>query len=144
MAALNSATRMDYWREYFKTCNGDIFETIEKAIMIAASDYPKEFRIKRDCIAQTLFSCKLIKVFGCDKVELGFPVINEKQNDDNVDDDHHHQVSDYNYGVAEALTHEIELESQMFGEVVRIKEIVDKYQDEVFLYYFIFLDFYLV
>ncbi|KAL8261622.1 hypothetical protein R6Q59_025671 [Mikania micrantha] len=48
MAASKSAARMGYWREFFKTSNGDIFETIEKAIMIAASDYPKEFGIRRD------------------------------------------------------------------------------------------------
>ncbi|GJT03148.1 hypothetical protein Tco_0824317 [Tanacetum coccineum] len=44
MAALKSGSKMlDYWREYFRSSNGDIFETIEKAIM---------------CI-------------GCNKVELG-------------------------------------------------------------------------
>ncbi|GJV22607.1 hypothetical protein Tco_1375302 [Tanacetum coccineum] len=31
---------LDYWREYFRSSNGDILETIEKAIMVAASDYP--------------------------------------------------------------------------------------------------------
>ncbi|KAK9065694.1 hypothetical protein SSX86_015095 [Deinandra increscens subsp. villosa] len=95
MAGSKSGARMGYWREYFKNSNGDIFETIEKAIMIAASDYPKEFGIRRDGIAQMLFN-----------------------------------FSDYNYGAAEALTDEIEEESQMFGEVMRIKEIVDHNQDE--------------
>ncbi|KAI7739733.1 hypothetical protein M8C21_000499 [Ambrosia artemisiifolia] len=54
MAGCKSGARMGYWREYFKSCNGDVFEIIEKAIMIAASDYPKEFGIKRDGIAQIL------------------------------------------------------------------------------------------
>ncbi|KVH94777.1 Transcription elongation factor, TFIIS/CRSP70, N-terminal, sub-type [Cynara cardunculus var. scolymus] len=135
MAALESGGRMDYWREYFQTSNGDLFETIEKAIMVAASDYPKEFRIRRDGIAQILFSCNLIKCCGCDKLELGFPADDEQEDDD--DDDHKelndniiNKVSDYDYGVAEALTDEIEEESQMFGEVMRIKQIVDNHQDE--------------
>lgn len=126
MAASKSAARMDYWREYFKSSNGDIFETIEKAIIVAASDYSKEFRIRRDGIAQTLFSCKLIKCSGCDNVELGFPEDDEHE-DLNVGN---HQINNYDYGVAEALTDEIEEESQMFGEVMRIKEIVDNNQDE--------------
>lgn len=137
MAASKSAGRMDYWRDYFRTSNGDLFETIEKAIIVAASDYPKEFRIRRDGIAQTLFSCKLIKCSGCDKLELGFPADDEQQDDDD-DDDHkevnvgnnNNQVSNYSYGVAEALTDEIEEESQLFGEVMRIKEVVDNHQDE--------------
>ncbi|KAD6119620.1 hypothetical protein R6Q59_014867 [Mikania micrantha] len=135
MAASKSAARMGYWREFFKTSNGDIFETIEKAIMIAASDYPKEFGIRRDGIAQTLFNCKLIKCYGCDEVKLGVPAIDEQQDDDENHDNinvGNHQVSSYkyDYGVAEALTDEIEEESQMFGEVMRIKQIVDNNQDE--------------
>ncbi|KAL7585602.1 hypothetical protein Lser_V15G42658 [Lactuca serriola] len=126
MAASKSAARMDYWREYFKSSNGDIFETIEKAIIVAASDYSKEFRIRRDGIAETLFSCKLIKCSGCDKVELGLPGDQEQQ-DLNVGN---HQINNYDYGVAEALTDEIEEESLIFGEVMRIKEIVDNNQDE--------------
>ncbi|KAF5786039.1 putative transcription regulator IWS1 family [Helianthus annuus] len=129
-----SAARMGYWREYFKTSNGDIFETIEKAIMIAACDYPKEFGVRRDGIAQTLFNCKLIKCYGCDKVELGVP---DEEQDDRDDGDNRkeiravdRQVSSYSYGVAEALTDEIEEESQVFGEVMRIREIVDNHQDE--------------
>ncbi|KAI3677968.1 hypothetical protein L6452_37242 [Arctium lappa] len=140
MAASKSGGRMDYWRDYFRSSNGDLFETIEKAIIVAASDYPKEFRIRRDGIAQTLFSCKLIKCSGCHKLELGFTA-DDEQHDDDDDDDHHqkevnvghnnnNQVSNYSYGVAEALTDEIEEESQMFGEVMRIKEIVNNHHDE--------------
>lgn len=45
--------------------NADIFEIIKRAIMVAASDHPVEFLTKRDDIAQTLFSCKLINCAGC-------------------------------------------------------------------------------
>nr|XP_043636168.1 probable mediator of RNA polymerase II transcription subunit 26b [Erigeron canadensis] len=131
MAASKSGERMDYWRDYFKSSNGDIFEIINKAILVAASDYPKEFRFKRDCIAQTLYSCKLIKCIGCDKVDIGVGFsINDDDNCKNVNVCDDHQVGDYNYRVAEALNDEIEAESQIFGEVLRIKEIVDSSQDE--------------
>lgn len=196
MSVPKSAARMDYWREYFGSANANIFDIIEGAIMMAASDYPNEFRIRRDSIAQTLFSCRLIKCSGCDKEELALPVddnaddddddddagdddgdegvkykskltdvdgnwskesskvINSSRNDDDDDeeeeeeedddDDHHrrdvevnemnHHVSNYSYGDAEALTDEIEEESQMFDEVMRIKEIVDNSPDEVFFF----------
>ncbi|KAI3667102.1 hypothetical protein L6452_42148 [Arctium lappa] len=222
-----AGARMDYWREFFGSANADIFEIIEGAIMMAASDCPKEFRIRRDGIAQLLFSCKFIKCSACDNKELALPVldhdheehhdddddddhddddlgvkykkskltdadgncstkgsskvINDSRNDDDDDDDddvgvkynkskltdvdgnwskgsskvidgsrnddddddHHqrqqqdlelnennHQISNYSYGDAEALTDEMEQESKTFDEVMRIKEIIDNSPDE--------------
>ncbi|KAJ0477240.1 putative transcription regulator IWS1 family [Helianthus annuus] len=174
MTVRKSGVQMDYWRDYFRSANANIFEIIEGAIMLAASDCPKEFKVRRDSIAQILFSCRLIKCSGCDKEELALPVdnqdhhhdhdhhhhhdgdegvryksklvdvdrncskesskvINCSRNDDNDDQRNHHvdhQVSNYSYGDAEALTDEIEQESQTFGEVMRIKEIVDNSPDE--------------
>lgn len=183
MVVSKSGAQMDYWREYFRSANANIFEIIEKAIMLAASDCPKEFKNRRDNIAQILFNCKLIKCSGCDKEELALPVVDNQEHDhdhhdddgkvnenkltnvnancskesskvinwsridddDNDDDDVDHdddvkanesnQVSNYSYGDAEALTDELEQESQTFGEVMRIKEIVDNSPDEVLLYY---------
>ncbi|KAK9069300.1 hypothetical protein SSX86_013416 [Deinandra increscens subsp. villosa] len=146
MTVSKSGARMDYWREYFGSANASIFEIIEGAIMLAASDCPNEFRVRRDSIAQILFSCRLIKCSGCDKEELALPVDNDLEknhhhhdgdHDDDHTHDHHveldgsnHQVSNYSYGDAEALTDEIEQESQTFGEVMRIKSIVDNSLDE--------------
>ncbi|XP_071686462.1 probable mediator of RNA polymerase II transcription subunit 26b isoform X2 [Rutidosis leptorrhynchoides] len=190
MAVSKSSVRMDYWREYFRSADANIFEIIEGAIMLAASDCPKEFKARRDTIAQILYTCKLIKCSGCDREELALPVDNneeyndhhdhdhdhgddgdegvkyksnlsdanvnyskesskvincsrnnddddEYENDDDDDDDEHHHdveandhVSKYSYGDAEALTDEIEEESQTFNEVLRIKEIVDNSSDE--------------
>ncbi|KAI7734850.1 hypothetical protein M8C21_025478 [Ambrosia artemisiifolia] len=115
---------MDYWRDYFRSANASIFEIIEGAIMLAATDCPKEFKLRRDGIAQTL----LIKCSGCDKQELALPVDNKDHDHDvDVDVDGDEGVS---YGDAEALTDEIEQESQTFGEVMRIKETVDNSPDE--------------
>lgn len=163
------------WREYFLTANTDIFDIIERAITVAAIDCPKKFKLRRDRIAELLFTCKITKCFGCDKLELAVPndgghgeeedeEEKEKCSSDfdreieveagrskeskvtcNGDDHHlvdgdggemevnpHHQVSSYSYGEAEALTDEIEEESQMFGEVMRIKEILENREEEVY------------
>ncbi|KAF5773784.1 putative transcription regulator IWS1 family [Helianthus annuus] len=140
MTVRKSGVQMDYWRDYFRSANANIFEIIEGAIMLAASDCPKEFKVRRDSIAQILFSCRLIKCSGCDKEELALPVDNQDHHHDHDHHHHHdgdegvryknHQVSNYSYGDAEALTDEIEQESQTFGEVMRIKEIVDNSPDE--------------
>ncbi|KAI3804142.1 hypothetical protein L1987_32314 [Smallanthus sonchifolius] len=144
---------MDCWREYFGSANANIFEIIEGAIKLAAFDCPNEFKVRRDHIAQILFSVRLINCSGCNKQELALPVDDGDHDDDvgikladvnrnfsiesskvingsknDVDGDHH--VSNYSYGDAEALTDEIEQESQTFGEVMRIKEIVENSPDE--------------
>ncbi|KAJ9550777.1 hypothetical protein OSB04_014822 [Centaurea solstitialis] len=54
----SEAEIMDEWRNNLRsiTRNGDVFELIKRAIMVAAFDHPTEFLIKRDEIAQILFS----------------------------------------------------------------------------------------
>ncbi|KAK6124819.1 hypothetical protein DH2020_041435 [Rehmannia glutinosa] len=69
----NTSSSLDKWREYFRSANSDIFDIIEHAIMVAASDCPYDFKLKRDRIAETLFACKVTKCFGCDRVELAVP-----------------------------------------------------------------------
>ncbi|XP_012434874.1 probable mediator of RNA polymerase II transcription subunit 26b [Gossypium raimondii] len=70
----------EQWRGYFRTANSDIFDIIDHAIMVAALDCPKEFRLRRDRIAEKLFTCKLTRCSGCDRVELVLP---EYEDDDN-------------------------------------------------------------
>ncbi|XP_057486966.1 probable mediator of RNA polymerase II transcription subunit 26b [Actinidia eriantha] len=148
---------LDNWRNYFRASNSDIFDIIEHAILVAASDCPQEFRLRRDRIAETLFSCKLAKCLRCDSVVLSVPGDGGGDEDDDEEgckidgygfeaggskeskvnssrDDQAemnvNQMSNYSYGEAEALTDEIEEESQIVGEVLRIKEILDNCQDE--------------
>lgn len=136
---------LDYWRNYFRTANSDIFTVIEFAIMVAASDRPHDFMIKRDRIAERLFSCRLTRCFGCDHVELAIPEmegdesfksgggkeskVNSSLNDN--DEMNANRVINYSYEVAEALTEEMEEESQIIGEVLRIKIILNNGHDEV-------------
>ncbi|KAG6694477.1 hypothetical protein I3843_09G050200 [Carya illinoinensis] len=153
---------LEYWRNYFRTANSDIFDIIDHAIMVAASDCPKEFRLRRDRIAERLFSCRLTRCLGCDRVELAVPGGEEEEEDDDgggckssgfdrgrcefeaggskeskVNSSRDDQgemnmkrVSTYSYGDAEALTDEIEEESQIVEEVLRIKEILYNSEEE--------------
>ncbi|CAN4118670.1 unnamed protein product [Withania somnifera] len=153
-----SSGSLEKWRDYFGRANSDIFDIIEYAVMVAAVDCPKEFKLRRDKIAEMLFTCKLTMCFGCDKVELALPIIgnddvdgkmkgkNEfggggaagvsKESKANSSVDHHdvelnvNQVSNYSYGEAEALTEEIEEQTQTFEEVMSIKDIIDNSQAE--------------
>lgn len=150
----------DYWRNYFRTAKSDIFGIIEQAIMVAASDCPKEFRLRRDRIAEMLFSCRMTRCSGCKRVELAVPgdgdeegggcksggcefdVAGGKESKENstskiVDHHHHHQgemnmnhVSHFSYGEAEALTDELEEVNQHFQEVLRIKQVLENSADE--------------
>lgn len=151
---------LDNWRNYFRSANGDIFDIIDHAVMVAALDCPKEFKLRRDRIAEKLFTCKLTRCSGCDRVELAVPSGNEFDDDEedckrdgcefeaggskeskvnSCRDDHvsNQIVSNFSSGdIAEALTDEIEEESQVVGEVLRIKEILHNSRDEVSVCFF--------
>ncbi|XP_057785942.1 probable mediator of RNA polymerase II transcription subunit 26b [Salvia miltiorrhiza] len=160
----DGSVSLEKWRDYFRSASSDIFIIIEHAILVAASDCPYDFRLRRDRIAEMLFTCKVIKCFGCDKVELAVPngdgldksedklkseidaggskdTKESKVNSScrNYDDDHQevmemntNHVANYSDGdaEAEALTDEIEEESQFYGEVLRIKDVVDNFEEE--------------
>ncbi|KAK4346096.1 hypothetical protein RND71_036272 [Anisodus tanguticus] len=128
--------------------------------MVAAIDHPKEFKLRRDGIAELIFTCNITNCFGCDKVELVVPnaddiVPNVDEVVPNTDDEdtikcnfefvkelegcdvkenksemNVNKISNYSYSEAEALSDEIEEESQTVGEVLRIKKIIDNNQEE--------------
>ncbi|CAF2102233.1 unnamed protein product [Brassica napus] len=57
---------LDNWRDYFRRGDSDIFGIINHAIILAAADFPKEFKSRRDGIAQLLFSCNASRsCIGC-------------------------------------------------------------------------------
>lgn len=143
-----SGSSLNYWRNYFRAANSDIFGLIDHAIMVAAVDCPKEFKLRRDRIAERLFSCRLTRCLGCEKVELVVPGGDDDDDDEveaggskqsKVNSSRDDQLGDmntsnYSDGLAEALTDEIEEESQIFGEVLRIKEIFQNSEHEVYHY----------
>ncbi|PIA59977.1 hypothetical protein AQUCO_00400689v1 [Aquilegia coerulea] len=137
------------WRKFFQSSNADIFEILEQAIMIAATDCPNDFKFRRDEIAEKLFTCQFTRCGGCDGLELSMP--KEEQNKDVVKDNskghgdsvyleekenkgncstngtsemNANQVSCISYNEAEALTDVLEEEGQIIEDVFRIREIL--------------------
>ncbi|KAG9142216.1 hypothetical protein Leryth_007648 [Lithospermum erythrorhizon] len=106
----------DFWRGYFSGQNLNICDIIENAVIVAALDYPNDLKLRRDHIAELLFTCNLTKCLGCDNTESNIKCFGDDDDVGNKED--------------EALNNEIEEESKLIGEVVRIKEILDSYGEE--------------
>ncbi|KAG6529567.1 probable mediator of RNA polymerase II transcription subunit 26b [Zingiber officinale] len=142
----NSSGSVGYWRKFFRSADSDIFDVIEQAILVAASDHPEELRTRRDRIVEKFFTALLPRCFACDRVEpqgaeaeegrgsVKRVVALEKDSKiDSCNDDpdfSHRLVSNYTFDEAEALTEEIEEEGQTLEEVRRIKELLSHHQDE--------------
>lgn len=137
----SSSGSLDYWRKFFRSANSDIFDVLEHAILVTASDYPQEFRNRRDRILEKLFTALLPRCSGCggivDEDERDHSVKTDMEKESKVGssnfgpEDLNRLVSNYSYDEAEALTEEIEEESQIVREVLRIKEILFNYNEEV-------------
>ncbi|XP_074276763.1 putative mediator of RNA polymerase II transcription subunit 26b [Silene latifolia] len=134
---------LDNWRQYFRKPNSDIFDIIEHAIMVAASDFPNEYRVRKLGIAELLFTCRITRCLTCRRVELPLSSdhdvrdVNVGGNDDDVDVDvdiggnegvetelNNNNNSNINYGDVEALTDLMEQEKQLINEVLRIKDVL--------------------
>lgn len=133
---------VDKWRKFFKGAGTDICSLIEYAIVVAASDCPNEFKRRRDRIAQRLYTSKLLRCCECDAVTLAEPhddIMDDVDDEEGIKDCRDkdndkvnsstgeadgNRVSNYSYDEAEALTEEIEEESQVLREVNRIKDIL--------------------
>ncbi|XP_073157427.1 probable mediator of RNA polymerase II transcription subunit 26b [Henckelia pumila] len=151
----DASVSLDTWRDFFRSSNSDIFNVIEHAIMVAACDYPYDFKLKRDRIAEMLFVSQMTKCSGCDRTEPS--VINcggvennnkirtcteeSKANNngcgDEFDESRRRAVkaswncdNNWSFGDAEALTDEIDEEFKVFDEVLRIKEILGNKDEE--------------
>ncbi|XP_020704627.1 probable mediator of RNA polymerase II transcription subunit 26b [Dendrobium catenatum] len=89
---------LDYWRKIFSCTRSDIFEVINKAILVAAEDFPNEFKDRRDMIVEKLYTCHLSHNNG-DAESL--KEAKKSSNSDNPEED-----------------------DQIVGEVMRIKEVI--------------------
>ncbi|CAH9079288.1 unnamed protein product, partial [Cuscuta epithymum] len=151
-----NSNSIDEWREYFRSANVDIFDIIEHAITVATLDKPNELRLNRARIAEKLFTCETTTLCStCRNVELVLrpgdsqtmsqttELTNlaqtdkskeRKINDDRLDMEEFNasnQISNGScYADAEALSDEIEEISKTVNEVSRIKQIIDKHQEE--------------
>ncbi|XP_078433028.1 putative mediator of RNA polymerase II transcription subunit 26b [Wolffia australiana] len=130
---------LDCWRKLFRRADSDIFVVIEHAIVIAASDYPTEFRNRRDQIVERIFSCQLPRCFGCDRIkQREIPEETEETrnrvdcgfDERTVDEDLKWESTNYSFDEAEALTEEIEEKNQITKEVLKIKQIIMNKEQE--------------
>lgn len=67
------AKSLDSWRNFFHGANSSIFEIIDHAIIVAATDHPKELRLQRGQIAEQLYSCQWTQFCGCNHNGLAIP-----------------------------------------------------------------------
>ncbi|KFK26106.1 hypothetical protein AALP_AA8G203500 [Arabis alpina] len=127
---MNDSASLDKWREFFRRGDSDsdydIFEIIDHAIMVAATDCPTKFKSRRDKIAELLFSCRVSRCIGCDHLELSVP------GDDEEEGNLRRGVTGggVTYDEAEALSDAIEEFSVVSKEVCRIKEILYNKDEE--------------
>ncbi|GMH18674.1 hypothetical protein Nepgr_020515 [Nepenthes gracilis] len=144
MAAKSSET--DRWRDYFQTTNSDIFDIIENAIIVAASDYNKEFRARRGRIAGLLFSGKLTRSDGIElqvpddnfengRIKNEFDANGSNESKASISRDQQaelnvNQPSNHSNEEAEALTDEIEEENRKVAEVLKIKLILQNFEEQ--------------
>ncbi|URE01314.1 hypothetical protein MUK42_19615 [Musa troglodytarum] len=140
----SSPGSVDYWRKFFRSADSDIFGVMEHAIVVAASDYPEQFRSRRDGLVEKFFTALLPRCLGCDRVDPrgaegeegrgSVRRVGEKENKVDSSNDGPESsarvVSNYTYDEAEALTEEIEEEGQIVEEVLRIKEILANHREE--------------
>lgn len=134
---------VEKWRRFFEGAEADICSVIEYAILVAASDYPNEFKRRRDKIAERLYTSRLLRCCECDAavpqpddhiddgenedddgINKGSNNTKVTSSSDDADDADRNRVSNYSYDEAEALTEEIEEESEILREVFRIKDIL--------------------
>eukprot|EP00249_Psilotum_nudum_P003542 c16980_g1_i1 orf=1-570(-) len=132
---------MDRWRPFFAKAGADIWTVIEQAIILAATDYPTEFKDKRSEIAETLFARMPHQLRSADTdatrpsgsvVTYATNLVEENEVRDDEEETEHprpafsgrvdrHHCS---YDDAEALTDEMEEESLLMKELYRIKELL--------------------
>ena len=130
---------MEKLRELFESGETDICTLIEEAIAIAASEFPQELMAGRERIAERLFSigyvrcgeCNALTLAGADNIKGGVAAQGQHNHAKEKHgihgerkraiDNHSHYTC---YDEAEAITKEIEEESEIIREVERIKGIL--------------------
>ncbi|XP_074557736.1 putative mediator of RNA polymerase II transcription subunit 26b [Curcuma longa] len=136
-----SSMSADYWRRFFRSSEADIFEVIEHAILVAASDYPDELRSKRDGIVEMFYTVLLPPSFGFDfdpvarqgagaEAEEGRGSVNSKADSCIVDLEFSNRAVSNCTDEAAAHTADMEEEDRTLEQVLRIKDILSDHQDQ--------------
>ncbi|XP_077239719.1 putative mediator of RNA polymerase II transcription subunit 26b [Tasmannia lanceolata] len=125
---------LDYWWIFFGAAKSDIFDVIEFVITVAASDYPKEFRMRRDRIAEKLypFQIRVLAAITSSQQFQNFEgaVFGGKTSEVNSRPTEGSDIA-FDHQLINSICEEIEDMGQIVGEVLRIKEILSNNQDEV-------------
>ncbi|KAF2949672.1 hypothetical protein DAI22_01g128700 [Oryza sativa Japonica Group] len=135
---------MERWREMFR--GADIYDVIRNAILIAGADSPRELLRRRQGIIEWLFAVAPVTVpvpapLACGRVVDG---AGNRLPPAAIPDGggHHHDDNDGNFAAAEAQTSlidqqilealydEIEEDTQVINEVLRIKDILINYKEQ--------------
>lgn len=100
--------------------------------MVAAADYPEEFSLRRCTIAERLSPPCLAVSDGVEKVEAKkikeIKIVNKSCDEHAEMNVKNHNIRDVE---AEALNDQIEHESQSLMEVLRIRDILFNYREQV-------------
>ncbi|XP_039156319.1 probable mediator of RNA polymerase II transcription subunit 26b [Eucalyptus grandis] len=113
---------LDYWRAFFRGTNADVFEFIDNAIAVAAHDLPDDFRSRRGRIMERLYSCETGRHAPSEESEAnGDSGVDVEQEAVGMD-----KESCCSCGEARAFADETDERSRVFGEVLRIKQVLDK------------------
>lgn len=88
-----SSEEIERCREYFKLSNMDVFEVIDKAIDVAAHDFPDQLRFLRYRIAQRLFSGTLKSSWNFEALAPPLEISDENSVISPVKDQNHHDAS---------------------------------------------------
>lgn len=116
-----SQDSLDDWRDYFRRGDSDIFGIINHAIILAAADFPDEFKSRRDGIAQLLFSRNASRsCIGCGREDNHETVGGSGDRDDSG-----------GAGGGEEDEKKVNDNEIVVDEVVRIRDILLNKEDEV-------------
>ncbi|KAL2654244.1 hypothetical protein R1flu_022372 [Riccia fluitans] len=96
---------MDNWRNFFESSGQDIWTIIDKAIGVAAADFPQELRLRRDGLTERMYTAHLLHLQdheedvqprGSDKTNATSGVYHrdEEQEEENDDEERHRRDCD--------------------------------------------------
>ena len=120
----------DDWKKHFGSANASIYDIIENAITVAASDDSEEFILRGATIAQKIYTCTLSKRCCSDRGNCNDDeqTSHKPNNEERVSV---HEVSKYGRGEVETLTDAIDEQHANIDEVKRIKDSLENSQHQV-------------
>ncbi|XP_038979977.1 probable mediator of RNA polymerase II transcription subunit 26a [Phoenix dactylifera] len=114
---------LDYWRKLFRSTNTNIFEVVENAVLIAATDYPTEFAHRRDELVERIFTCRL-------DYRSWLPSGGEENDEKEREEERREHKVGNELRNGEAPSNEVEEASRVVCEITRIKNVLKNWREE--------------